>query len=340
MGDLYSFVYLPYALTFWVSAAYCGPALGPLLSGFAVSAKGWRWSLWEILWIAGPAFLAFFFFLPETSGPNILARRAQRLRQKTGDPRLQSQSEIDQKNLRVGAILVDAIIKPLEISVKDPAVAFTNLYTAIVYGIYYSFFEAFPLVYPPMYGFNLGEVGVAFICIVIACALGVAVYCAYVYWVVTPDMMKNGLGPQEGRLKPALIAVFFPTLGLFLFGWTARPSIHWIASIIGITLYGAGVFVLLQCMFLFSQASSLSSLLTRGARYLPLHPPILPQIRCLPLRCQRLRSFGIRLRFHPIRTTHVRQPRHREGYLPPRWPERTRYNRNIHPLLLRCEIES
>ena len=46
MQDMYSLLKLPYALTVWVSAAYCGPALGPLLSGFAVTAKGWRWSLW------------------------------------------------------------------------------------------------------------------------------------------------------------------------------------------------------------------------------------------------------------------------------------------------------
>lgn len=43
--------------TIGVSATYCGPALGPLLSGFAVEAKGWRWFLRESLWIAGPIFL-------------------------------------------------------------------------------------------------------------------------------------------------------------------------------------------------------------------------------------------------------------------------------------------
>lgn len=57
MQDMYSLLYLPYALVAWVSAAYCGPALGPLLSGFAVMAKGWRWSLWEILWVSSPYFL-------------------------------------------------------------------------------------------------------------------------------------------------------------------------------------------------------------------------------------------------------------------------------------------
>lgn len=251
MQDMYSLLYLPYALVAWVSAAYCGPALGPLLSGFAVTAKGWRWSLWEILWAAGPTFLLMFMLLPETSTPNILLRRAQRLRKLTGDNRLMSQSEIDQKHMSPNKILVDAIIKPMEITIKDPAIAFVNIYTAIIYGIYYSFFEVFPLVYPVYYGFSLGMIGVVFTCILVACWIGIAAYCAYLHFYLIPDIMKNGLRAQESRLVPALFACFGPTIGLFLFAWTARESIHWIAPTIGITIYGASVFVVMQCIFVY-----------------------------------------------------------------------------------------
>jgi DHA1 family multidrug resistance protein-like MFS transporter len=251
MQDMYSLLYLPYALVAWVSAAYCGPALGPLLSGFAVTAKGWRWSLWEILWAAAPVFLIMFLLLPETSTPNILLRRAQRLRKLTGDNRLQAQSEIDQKNMKPAAIVIDAIVKPIEITIKDPAIAFVNIYTAIIYGIYYSFFEVFPLVYPVYYGFSLGMIGVVFTCILVACWIGIAVYCAYLYFYLVPDILKNGLRAQESRLVPALFACFGPTIGLFIFGWTARPDIHWIAPTIGITIYGASVFVVMQCIFVY-----------------------------------------------------------------------------------------
>lgn len=251
MQDMYSLLNLPYALTAWVSAAYCGPALGPLLSGFAVTAKGWRWSLWEILWAAGPVFILMFVLLPETSTPNILLRRARRLRKLTDDARLQSQSEIDQKHMNPRAVVIDAIIKPMEITIKDPAIAFVNVYTAIIYGIYYSFFEVFPLVYPVYYGFSLGMIGVVFTCILISCLIGVAVYCAYLHWILIPDILKNGLRAQESRLIPALFACFGPTIGLFLFGWTARESIHWIAPTIGITIYGATVFVVMQCIFVY-----------------------------------------------------------------------------------------
>jgi DHA1 family multidrug resistance protein-like MFS transporter len=41
--DMYSLLYLPYPLTAWVAVCFAGPALGPLLSGFAVYAENWRW---------------------------------------------------------------------------------------------------------------------------------------------------------------------------------------------------------------------------------------------------------------------------------------------------------
>lgn len=226
MQDMYSLLKLPYAMTVWVASAYLGPALGPLLSGFAVTAKGWRWSLWEILWLSGPILVVMLLFMPETSTPNILLNRANRLRKLTGDHRLKAQSEIDQEKLKPSAVIVDAMIKPIEITVKDPAIAFVNLYTSLVYGIYYSFFEAFPLVYPVMYGFSLGMIGVVFLCVLVSCFVGIVVYVSYLYFYVIPDIMKNGLGVQEHRLIPALFGCFGPPIGLFLFAWTSNPDIH------------------------------------------------------------------------------------------------------------------
>ncbi|KAL9575983.1 MAG: hypothetical protein Q9212_007497, partial [Teloschistes hypoglaucus] len=228
MQDMYSLLKLPYAMTFWVSAAYGGPALGPLLSGFAVPVKGWRWSLWEIVWISAPVLLCMLLFHPETSTPNILLRRAARLRKLTGSPQLRSQSEIDQQHLNPTAVAIDALIKPLEITVKDPAIAFVNIYTSIVYAIYYSFFEVFPLVYPVMYGFNIGQTGIVFTCVAVSCLLGITIYAAYLYFYLIPDILAHGHRAQEHRLVPALICVFGPVIGLFIFAWTADPKIHWI----------------------------------------------------------------------------------------------------------------
>ncbi|PHH89892.1 hypothetical protein CDD83_5032 [Cordyceps sp. RAO-2017] len=251
LGDMYSLMALPYAMVAWVSAAYCGPALGPLLSGFAVPAKSWRWSLYESIWVSAPIFLLMLAILPETSSATILLRRARRLRRLTGNKRFMSQSEIDQRDMKFTSIALDALIKPIEITIKDPAVLFVQVYTAIIYGIYYSFFEVFPLVYPVYYHMNLGQTGLVFLCILASCLFGIVLYCSYLYFYMQPRILRQGMPVQEMRLVPALPAAFGPTVGLFLFAWTARASSHWIVPTIGITIYGATCFVVMQCIFVY-----------------------------------------------------------------------------------------
>ncbi|KAL2431207.1 MFS-type transporter pyvG [Exophiala dermatitidis] len=251
MGDMYSLLKLPYALTAWVAAAFCAPAIGPLLSGFSVVVEGWRWALWEVLWCSAPIFVLMLISMPETSAGNILLRRAQRLRKLTGNPNLKSQGEIDQGNLTFRQVAADQLYKPIEICVKDPAVGFTNVYTSLIYGIYYSFFEAFPLVYISIYKFNIGQLGIVFTCMVVGCMLGIIIYCSYVYWYLEPDILAHGLRAQEHRLVPALFAVTLMPAGIFWFGWTADPNIHWIVGIIGITFYAVGAFLVFQCIFMY-----------------------------------------------------------------------------------------
>lgn len=82
--------------------------------------------------MSAPILVVFLLAYPETSADTILRRRAQRLRKLTGRPNIKSQSEVDQQNLQVSSIVYDAIIKPTEIMIKDPAVLFTNIYVCLV----------------------------------------------------------------------------------------------------------------------------------------------------------------------------------------------------------------
>ncbi|KAF2474194.1 MFS general substrate transporter [Lindgomyces ingoldianus] len=251
LQDMYSIIKLPYVLSIWAFAATCGPALGPIISGFSVQAENWRWSLWEMLWLNGPIFLLLFFFLPETGSANLLLRRAQRLRKLTGDNRLKAQSEIDQAQMNPKDVAVEALVRPIQLMLFDPAIAFTAVYTSLIYGIFYSFFEAFPLVFNVMYGFNLGQMGLTFLSITVAVILSIAFYWAYIRYVVEPDIIQNGLGSPERRLIPALIVTFLVPIGLFIFAWTSRPNIHWIVPCIGIAITTVGIFLIIQCIFLY-----------------------------------------------------------------------------------------
>ena len=251
MGDVYPPLQVPYLMTAWVAAATVGPSLGPLISGFSVSAESWHWSLWEILWLAGPIFVLLFLCLPETSPGNILLRRAERLRKVTGNPNFKSQSEIDQAGITPGQIAAEALWRPVQIHMLDPAVAFATAYAALTYGIYYSFFEAFPIVYSEKYGWNLGVTGLSFLAICVSVALAVVVYCGFLYFIANPRIKKFGMGEPEQVLLPAGLASFLVPAGLFMFGWTGNGTTPWIVSMIGVGIYSFGVFIVFQCIFLY-----------------------------------------------------------------------------------------
>jgi len=249
LGDLYTMIKMPYVISLWALAATCGPALGPMIAGFSVAAKNWRWSLWELLWLAAPVYILMLLFLPETSQSNILLRRAQRLRKLTGNDKYKSQSESDQAELQPRAIVFDALVRPVQLIVMDPAIGFTAVYTALIYAIYYSFFEAVPTIYIERYGFNLGEMGLVFLSITLGTVVSVAGYWYYIYSIVEPDIRANGMGKPERTLIPALFVSFLLPIGLFIFGWTGNGRIHWIVSVIGLFIFTIGIFIVIQCIF-------------------------------------------------------------------------------------------
>lgn len=247
LQDMYDWFKVPYAFIIWIAALYCGPALGPLLSGYAVVVD-WRWSLWEIVFMSAPVLILLFCALPETSTPNILLHRAQRLRKTLNNPNIRAPSELE--TLRFGAVLMEALIKPSEIAIKDPAIAFACVYGSLVYGTYYSFFEAFPLVYGGIYGMNAGQMGLIFLNVIVGTFICASAYTAYLYYVFEPKCRRQEMS-QESRLAPALIGVFVLPAGLFLFAWTARPDIHWIVPTIGISIYAGSSFVVFQCIIVY-----------------------------------------------------------------------------------------
>lgn len=57
LSDVSDTVWKPFALYTWAFFSFVGPSIGPVLSTVAVERLGWRWSLWEIVFLTTPAFL-------------------------------------------------------------------------------------------------------------------------------------------------------------------------------------------------------------------------------------------------------------------------------------------
>jgi DHA1 family multidrug resistance protein-like MFS transporter len=251
LGDMYGFGKLPYAMATWAFTATNGPAVGPLLSAYSVPATSWRWSSWELLWLSGPLLIAFFVLVPETSSSNILLRRAQRLRTRTGQSYFRSQGEIDQSKLQPREVVTEALWRPLQTMILDPSIGFTALYVALIYGIYYSFFEAFPIVYIDIHGFSLGSQALVYLSISVGITVGIAAYATWIRINWEPAVRTWNIGPPERRLIPGLFASFMLPIGLFLFAWTSTPDIHWIVPTIGIAIMSGGIFLIMQSIFLY-----------------------------------------------------------------------------------------
>jgi DHA1 family multidrug resistance protein-like MFS transporter len=132
------------------------------------------------------------FLLSKTQPTTILLWRSARLRHLIGNPNIHTRAEIDRKDTKFLHTLGDAIIKLLEIGVKGPALMFINLHSALTYSIYYSFFEAFPLVYLAIYGFSVGEMAIVFLSIIVGYFIAVAIHFSYLGLYLIPDTLKRG----------------------------------------------------------------------------------------------------------------------------------------------------
>ena len=200
------------------------------------------------MWLSGACLVVLFFFLPETSSANILYRRAVRLRKSTGNDKLKCQPEIDAENMSRNEIIMMVFIRPFSLSFGEPIVFFLNLYIALIYALLYIWFESFPVVFVGIYDFNPGTLGLAFLGILIG---GFIVLPPFFWWThryLEPKFNENGELHPELRLLPALVGCFFIPVCLFWFGWSARPSIHWIMPIIGSSFFTIGAFLLFMAV--------------------------------------------------------------------------------------------
>jgi DHA1 family multidrug resistance protein-like MFS transporter len=104
------------------------------------------------LWLSSFCLIFLFFFLPETSSPNILYRRTKRLRKLTGNDKLTCEPEMKSAEMKPKDVIQMSLLKPITLNFQEPIVFLLNLYIALIYGLLYIWFESFPLVFTEIYG--------------------------------------------------------------------------------------------------------------------------------------------------------------------------------------------
>ncbi|KAJ6055999.1 hypothetical protein N7444_005097 [Penicillium canescens] len=238
VADLVDDEHRALAISIWSIGPLNGPVLGPVIGGFVTQYLGWRWMDWIALILSAIA-LVFAILLKETYAPTLLQKKAARLRKESGESRWWCR--YDQK-AGLNEILKLNLSRPFVMAVTEPICIFWNIYIAIIYGILYLCFVAYPIVFQGIRGWDLGLSGLAFLGIGIGVVLTIA--CEPL---IRRLINNHAVDPETGKPPPeamvsliCICAVLIP-IGELWFAWTCSPaSIHWIAPLLAGIPFGAG----------------------------------------------------------------------------------------------------
>lgn len=237
--DLFSKQKLPRPTQLYGLFPLAGPGVGPIVGGFITEYLGYQWDFYFFLIYTSTALVLVIIFVPETYEPLLLTRKAKRIRTTTGDNNYYAPLERQPTGLASNILL--SCKRPFLILFQDPMHACLCLYSGLLLAIVYMFFIVFPIVFSEVYNFGYVGQGLAF--------LGITV--AYFMIILTMPLFQklydkkvaenSGVAEPEMRLPPAIIGSILVSIGLFWFGWTTRPSIHYMVCIIGSGVFGLGV---------------------------------------------------------------------------------------------------
>ncbi|CAO1631017.1 unnamed protein product [Parajaminaea phylloscopi] len=254
------------AIALYMGMVYLGPVVGPLVGGSvtryapATPNGGWRWIFYGGI-IAGSIITVLHCIIMETNHNVRLRSRVKRLNRDERRTALEHDrtcgesgsavgkekqrprytTEDDRFGLSLSDKFVGVIAGAARMLFEEPIILFISLWQTTVTAVVYLFFEGFDVVFAEGHGFNSFQTGLCFV------GVGIGMSCACV-WACTGDLKlwnrrvarHDGRSEPEMRVPQGLAGAVLTVIGLFWFGYTSYPSVHWIVPIIGAAIYGAG----------------------------------------------------------------------------------------------------
>lgn len=229
VGDLFRGNDLGLPMMLYTAAPFIGPELGSLVGGFINQNASWRWTYYTLLVWSGVSYAGILFFVPETYSPVLLKMKAVRLRKE--DERYYAPIEKhDRSVLRTIAL---SCLHRIQLLTLEPMCIALCIFSAILLGTLYLFFEAFPLVFGS-HGFYLQETGLTFLGLLVGMVGAIA---TNPFWDRLYRKLRSqstfSIPPPELRLISAMLGGVLVPIGLFLFAWSSFPHVHWIVPILG-----------------------------------------------------------------------------------------------------------
>ncbi|GAK67647.1 MFS multidrug transporter [Moesziomyces antarcticus] len=230
------------AMGMYSLAPLLGPAIGPIVGGWIVQELGqWRWIFWVSSIYGGLTAFIGLFLLPETYAPEILKRKARKLRKETGNEQLHTIYE-KQDSSKWYLRLRHNLVRPFVLLTTQPIIQVFAVYMAILYGCMYILLTVFPQVFGTIYNEEPGIASLNYISLAIGFTIGGQVggrVVDYSYRTLSARE-ADGKGRPEFKLPLLMVTSSLFPAGLLIYGWTAAYKVHWIAPNIGAALFAAG----------------------------------------------------------------------------------------------------
>ncbi|CAO1613765.1 unnamed protein product [Parajaminaea phylloscopi] len=240
---------------FYTASPFLGPTAGPLIGSFIVYNTSWRW-VWytTIIWTAVELALCVLF-VPETYAPKILMTRARQLRKETGNEALYTVQEKKLSESSFTKIMTTTLSRVPVLLATEPMLLILCIWSALLLGILYLLFEAFPIVFTEGHGFKIWQTGLAFLGQAVGNILALLTMPLWARRYKRAAEAHGGKAPPEARLPMTMVGAFCTVIGLFIFAFTSYPHVHWIAPILGTLPFGAGVLLIYTGVFTYTTSA-------------------------------------------------------------------------------------
>ncbi|KAM6521561.1 hypothetical protein FSOLCH5_006315 [Fusarium solani] len=219
------------SLGIYYSIPSLGSTIAPLIGGFIVRSKGWRWTQWVAIMATIGLYIPVLF-TKETYKKVVLRRRA--IRMGLGDTSSQ-QTSVARTIRHFFTVL---ILRPLHMLFTEPIVTLVSLYNGFIFGLLYTFVTSVPWIFRHYYNFEETSESLSYLGVTlgtfIACGPFVLIDFSFYQkrltrWQRTHDDTEP-LDPKN-RLVPAMMGSLLLPTSLLIAGWTAQYRIHWFAPI-------------------------------------------------------------------------------------------------------------
>ncbi|KAL4917733.1 major facilitator superfamily domain-containing protein [Aspergillus aurantiobrunneus] len=222
-----------------------GIALGPFIGSAIVQipkSEPWRWIFYVQIIYNAALVPIFWFILRETRPDVILKRRAQKIRKETGRP-VYAQAELSAPStLR---LLQISFKRPTRMLTTEPVVIFFTLWISFAWGILYLFFSSVVQTFGENYAWDTLATGLVQLAISVGAVVG-TLFNPIQDWLYLRSASRNpekhGRPIPEARLYTSIPGSLLFAAGLFWYGWSSQPDVHWIVPTIGIAATGVGIY--------------------------------------------------------------------------------------------------